>query len=276
MIVTNKIQELKCLRKKLNGPVGFVPTMGFLHEGHLSLIRAARKQNRSVIVSIFVNPAQFGPSEDFDTYPKDTKHDLEILQEEEVDIVFTPVPEEMYPEGYGTWVEVNGLTEKLEGFSRPGHFRGVTTVVLKLLNNTQPDIVYFGQKDAQQAIVLKKMVQDLGFPVDVAVMPTIRQIDGLALSSRNHYLTQEQKKAATIIYKALNLAVKMYDTGKTDAMEIKHALVELIRSEPLAAIDYVSIVSSDNLEELGTISSPALVLIAVKIGKARLIDNILL
>ncbi len=276
MIAVTGIEELNNLRRKLKGPTGFVPTMGFLHEGHLSLVREARKHNQTVIVSIFVNPAQFGPSEDFQTYPKDIKHDLEILRKEGVDIVFTPSSEEMYPEDYSTWIEVAGLTEKLEGASRPGHFKGVATIVLKLLNITRPDVVYFGQKDAQQAIVIKHLVRDLNVPVNVIVMPTIRQPDGLALSSRNYYLSKEENEAATIIYKSLRLASKLYQNGERSPVKIKQAMTELIRSEPLVTIDDISIALPENLEELDIVNGQALVSLAVWIGKTRLIDNIIL
>lgn len=264
------------LTPKVGRPLGFVPTMGYLHDGHLSLIRRAQKDNRVTVVSIFVNPTQFGPQEDFARYPRDPEHDLDLLRKEDVGIVFMPHPEEMYPSGFDSWVEVGGITDKLEGKARPGHFRGVTTVLTKLFNIIHPDRAYFGRKDAQQALVVKKMVTDLNMGIDIITLPTIREPDGLALSSRNSYLAPHERQAATVIYQSLLLARKLYEEGTTSAEVIKKAMAQLISTEPLATIDYVAITSVETLEELDKLHPPALVLVAVRIGGTRLIDNILL
>jgi pantoate--beta-alanine ligase len=275
MRVIETTAEMKQWRRETAGTVGFVPTMGFLHEGHLSLVRQARAENDSVAVSIFVNPTQFGPTEDFDSYPRNTQRDLAML-ESMTDIVFMPSAKEIYPEGFDSRVEVGKITERLEGATRPGHFRGVTTIVAKLFNIVQPDRAYFGQKDAQQAAVIRKMVKDLDMNPEVIVMPTVREPDGLAMSSRNTYLNPEQRKAATILYKSLKTAQGMWSAGECDSGTIRKRMTELIKKEPLADIDYVSISDADTLEELDTIRQPALVSLAVKIGKTRLIDNIIL
>jgi pantoate--beta-alanine ligase len=274
--VIETIAEMKELRRQLTEPVGFVPTMGFLHEGHLSLVRQARAENASVIVSIFVNPTQFGPNEDFAQYPRDTERDLAFLAGEGTDVVFMPSAAEMYPERFDSWVEVGELTRRLEGAVRPGHFRGVTTVVAKLFNIVQPTRAYFGQKDAQQAAVIRKMAVDLDMDLEVVTLPTVREPDGLAMSSRNTYLNPEQRRAATVLYQALSLARELWTQGETGAGEVRHQMAELIRREPLAAIDYVSIADAGTLEELDRIEPPALVSLAVKIGRTRLIDNIVL
>jgi pantoate--beta-alanine ligase len=276
MDVVNTIAEMKVLRRRLAEPVGFVPTMGFLHEGHLSLVRQARAENASVIVSIFVNPTQFGPGEDFEQYPRDTERDLAFLAGEGTDVVFVPLAAEMYPERFDSWVEVGELTRRLEGAVRPGHFRGVTTVVAKLFNIVQPTKAYFGQKDAQQAAVIRKMAVDLDMNLEVVTLPTVREPDGLAMSSRNTYLNPEQRRAATVLYRALSLARELWAQGETDAGEVCHRMTELIQQEPLAAIDYISIADDGTLEELDRIKPPALVSLAVKIGRTRLIDNIVL
>ena len=274
MPVVETIAGMRRLRKQLEEPVGFVATMGFFHEGHLSLVRRARAENPSVVVSIFVNPAQFGPSEDFKTYPRDLSRDLSLLEKEKVDVVFMPSVTEMYPPGFNSWVDIDGVTERLEGASRPGHFRGVATVVNKLFNIIQPDVAYFGQKDAQQALVVKKMVRELNLDIEIVTMPTVREPDGLAISSRNACLNPEERKAAPVLYRALCLAQEFWGKGEKDAESIRRQMRELIQKEPLATIDYVSIADPETLEEMATVRTPALVSLAVKVGKTRLIDNV--
>ena len=274
MQVIETISEMRNLRPQLTEPVGFVPTMGYFHEGHLSLVRQARKENPSVVVSIFVNPAQFGPSEDFRDYPQDLRRDLELLQN--VDIVFVPSEGKMYPSGFSSWIDVERITQRLEGSSRPGHFRGVTTICAKLFNIIQPSRAYFGQKDAQQAVVIKKMVSDLNMNLEIIVVPTVRENDGLAMSSRNIYLDAEERQAAIVLFKALSLARHLWQSGEKDADKIRHQMTPLIQKEPLARIDYVSIADANTLEELDVIDRPALASLAVTIGKTRLIDNIIL
>ena len=276
MKVVSIIAEMKALRGQAVGPAGFVPTMGYLHEGHLSLVRQARGENQIVIVSIFVNPAQFGPGEDYAVYPRNPERDLDLLKKERTDIVFMPSVEEMYPPGFNSWVHVDGITESLEGALRQGHFKGVTTVVAKLFNIVEPARAYFGQKDAQQALVIRKMVADLNMNLEVVVSPTLREKDGLAMSSRNSYLGPAERQAALILYRSLSLAQESYAKGERDAEEICRRMVLFINGEPLAKTDYVSIADRDTLEELSTIDRPALISLAVRIGKTRLIDNILL
>ena len=276
MQVINTIVEMRKLRRQLSEPVGFVPTMGYFHEGHLSLVRQARKENPTVVVSIFVNPTQFGPGEDFQDYPRDLNHDLELLEREKVDIVFVPSEEEMYPRDFNSWVDVEKVTERLEGASRPGHFRGVATICAKLFNIIQPTRAYFGQKDAQQAIVIKKMVADLNMNLEIVVVPTVRESNGLAMSSRNTYLNPEERQAATVLFKALSLARELWHGGEKDADKIRHQMTSLIQKEPLAKIDYVSIADAETMEELKKIDRPAIVFLAIRIGKTRLIDNVIL
>jgi len=276
MEVTITIAEMKALRREIPGSVGFVPTMGYLHQGHLALVKQARANNSTVVASIFVNPTQFGPGEDFDTYPRDTERDLALLEKENADIVFIPSNEEMYPEGFSSLVEVEKVTERLEGSHRPGHFRGVTTVVAKLFNIVEPTRAYFGQKDAQQATVIKKMVTDLNMNLEITVVPTVRESDGLAMSSRNIYLNPEERQAATVLFKALSLARQLQERGKIDAEYLRQEMTSLIGKEPLAKIDYVSIADAQTLEELTEIDRPALASLAVRIGKTRLIDNMVL
>jgi pantoate--beta-alanine ligase len=273
MKVIDTITEMKKVRRALKEPVGFVPTMGYLHEGHISLVRIAKAENKSVIVSIFVNPTQFGPKEDLSKYPRDLKRDLAMLEKIGTDIVFFPSDKEMYPPDYDTWVEVDKLTKRLEGAARPTHFRGVTTIVSKLFNIVEADNAYFGQKDAQQALVIQKMVKDLNMNVRVVVCPTIREPDGLAMSSRNVYLTPEQRKQATVLYRSLELAEDMYSKGERSAVKIREQMASLIQKEPLAVIDYISVASPDTLEELETIQGKALVSMVVKFGNTRLLDN---
>jgi len=250
--------------------------MGYLHEGHLALARRAREENQWVVVSIFVNPTQFGPQEDFDRYPHDTKRDLALLDKERTDIVFMPSRDEMYPPRCNSWVEVGKITERLEGASRPGHFRGVATVCAKLFNIVQPTRAYFGQKDAQQLVVIKKVVADLNMNLDIIAVPTVREPDGLAMSSRNTYLNPEQRQAALVLYQALSLAQKLWSQGERDARNIRRQMTDLIQKQPLAEIDYVSIADAETLDELDRVNPPALVSLAVKIGTTRLIDNIVL
>ncbi len=276
MKVVETIDEMRRLRSELAEPVGLVPTMGYLHEGHLSLVKRARAEDESVVVSIFVNPTQFGPKEDFRDYPRDTERDLAMLEKEQTDVVFMPSAEEMYPPQYSSWVEVSKVTERLEGASRPAYFKGVTAVVAKLFNIVRPTRAYFGQKDAQQAIVIKKMVADLNMNLEVVTCPTVREPDGLAMSSRNTYLNPEQRQAAAVLYQSLKLAERMYSQGERDTERIRREMIALIQEQPLGNIDYVSIADVETLEELGTIRPPALVSLAVKIGKPRLIDNVVL
>jgi len=274
MKVVETIADLKSLRPRLAEPVGFVPTMGYLHQGHLALVRQARAENVSVVVSIFVNPTQFGPHEDFARYPRDPQRDLALLEKEGTDTVFIPSADEMYPPRFNSWVEVGKVAERLEGAARPGHFRGVATVVAKLFNIVQPDRAYFGQKDAQQLIVIKKMASDLDMNLEVVAVPTVREPDGLAMSSRNTYLNPEERKQAVVLYQALTLAQKLWSEGGKDAKAIRQQMTDLIQKQPLADIDYISIADAETLDELDRVKPPALVSLAVKIGKTRLIDNV--
>ncbi len=276
MKVVETIADMKRLRLRLTEPVGFVPTMGYLHEGHLALVRQAKIENSSVVVSIFVNPTQFGPQEDFKHYPRDTQRDLAMLEKGKTDIVFMPSVTEMYPTQFNSWVAVDKVTERLEGASRPGHFRGVATVVAKLFNIVEPTRAYFGQKDAQQVRTIKKMVADLNMNLEVVTVPTVREPDGLAMSSRNIYLNPKERQAAVVLHQALGLAQKLWSQGENDAERIRQELVALIKKQPLADIDYVSIADNETLDELDTVSPPALVSLAVRIGKTRLIDNVVL
>jgi pantoate--beta-alanine ligase len=272
--VVETVAELKKLREKLPGPLGFVPTMGYLHEGHLTLVRQAKAENASVAVSIFVNPTQFGPKEDFKQYPRNPQRDLALLEREGTDLVFMPPVDEVYPPGFNSWVEVGRLAERLEGASRPGHFRGVATVVARLFDLVKPDRAYFGQKDAQQLIVIKRMVADLALNLEVVAVPTVREPDGLAMSSRNTYLNPEERKQATVLYQALTLARRLCDEGEGDGRAIRRKMADLIKKEPLAQIDYISIADAVTLEELDVVKPPALVSMAVRIGETRLIDNV--
>jgi len=276
MKIVDKIDDMKRLRRRLAEPVGLVPTMGYLHEGHLSLVRQARAENPSVVVSIFVNPTQFGPQEDFDSYPRDTRRDLALLAKEGTDVVFMPSVAEMYPEPFDSWIEVGKVTERLEGASRPGHFRGVVTVCAKLFNIVQPTTAYFGQKDAQQAVVIKKMVAELNMDLKIITLPTVREPDGLAVSSRNTYLNPDERQAAVVLYQALSLAQKLWSQGETDAQHLRQEMTGLIKKQPLATIDYVSVADAETLDELEKVKPPALISLAVKIGTTRLIDNIVL
>ncbi len=276
MQIARSIPEMKALRSKCVESVGFVPTMGYLHEGHIELVRVARRDNPVAVVSIFVNPTQFAPNEDYKAYPRDLDRDLSVLDKVKTGIVFIPDSDEMYAGGYNTWVDVQGITVKLEGKSRPTHFRGVTTICNKLFNIVQPDKAYFGQKDAQQALVIQKMVADLNMNLEVIVCPTIREKDGLAMSSRNTYLTDSERLSAPVLYRSLCMARDMFAKGERDAGIIRKAMADLISQEPAAKIDYVSIADMQTLDEVDTIKSKALVSLAVRLGKPRLIDNIVL
>jgi pantoate--beta-alanine ligase len=270
------IPELRLARRSLPGVVGFVPTMGALHAGHLSLVQAARTECASVVASIFVNPMQFGPQEDLSRYPRDLPRDLDMLEQAGVDLVWTPTEEVMYAPGFQTWVEVKTLSRRLEGEMRPGHFRGVTTVVAKLFNAVRPEKAYFGQKDAQQAAVIRRMARDMDFPIEIVVCPTLREADGLAMSSRNGYLDPVERKAATILFRALTAARAAYDSGERDADQLRGRVSEIVASEPLARMQYVSCADAGSLEELANVDGKALLSMAVYIGKTRLIDNFVL
>lgn len=276
MRVVYTIDELRAARAALAEPAGVVPTMGYLHEGHLALVRRAKVENASVIVTIFVNPTQFGPTEDLAAYPRDLERDLHLLQGEGVDLVFVPTAAEIYPPGYQTYVEVEQVARPLEGARRPGHFRGVATVVAKLFNLTCPQRAYFGQKDAQQVRVIQQMTRDLNFPLAIVVCPTVRESDGLAMSSRNSYLTPEQRAAAPVLYRSLLAVQAAYQAGERDAESLRRTALDLLATEPLAQVEYVSVADAQTLEELSQVAGPALCSMAVRIGRARLIDNILL
>lgn len=274
MDVITTVAEMVKAGERAQRPLGLVPTMGYLHEGHLTLARRARQENRTVVASIFVNPTQFDPTEDFASYPRDMERDLNMLRSEWVDIVFAPTVDEMYPKGYSTYVEVEGVTKPLEGARRPGHFRGVGTVVTKLFIIVRPDRSYFGQKDGQQVVVIKKLTQDLNLGTDIIVVPTVREPDGLAMSSRNVYLTPEERHAAPVLYRALCRARELWEQGQRDAGVLCQEMVRIITSEPLAHIDYVSIADAGTLGELTQVDRPAMVSLAVRFGRTHLIDNI--
>lgn len=270
------IKEYNELYETLSKPIALVPTMGYLHKGHLSLVKEARKNCAYLVVSIFVNPTQFAPGEDLDKYPKDLKKDIALLKKEGVDFVFTPTSSEMYAGDFDTWVNVHGVTKTLEGAKRPTHFKGVATVVAKLFNIIKPQIAYFGQKDAQQAVVIKKMVKDLSYGIDIEVLPIVRDADGLALSSRNKYLSAKERKAAVILYKSLFLAENLFQEGVKESKIIIEKMTKLISEEPLARIDYISINDAATLKDVENIKDKALVSLAVYFGDTRLIDNIVL
>jgi pantoate--beta-alanine ligase len=265
------------LRREENRTIGFVPTMGALHEGHLSLIHEARAMCDVVVVSVFVNPAQFSPAEDFNAYPRDLTRDAALLAEYNVDYVFAPAVEEIYPPGFATYVTVEGAADELEGASRPGHFRGVTTVVAILLNAVKPDFAFFGQKDAQQTILIKRMVRDLAFNTEIVVLPIVREESGLAMSSRNNYLDEDQRRAGAVLHQALSNAREAYEQGEQNATRLTELVRATIGREPLARIDYVSVNDAESLVKLDKIEDrPALISLAVVIGKTRLIDNVVL
>lgn len=277
MKTVTTLDELRAARYELAAPLGLVPTMGYLHQGHLSLAQAARSECASVAASIFVNPSQFGPNEDLAAYPRDLERDLQLLEQAGVDLVWTPAAEEMYPPGYQTWVTVEEISKPLEGAMRPGHFRGVTTVVAKLFNAVQPDRAYFGQKDAQQVAVIRQMVKDLNFNLQIVVCPIVRETDGLAMSSRNVYLSHEERKAATVLFRSLSAARKSYEDGENLAENLRQMVQQIIAKEPLARLQYISCADPLTLQEIqGEIQGTALLSMAVFIGKTRLIDNMLI
>jgi pantoate--beta-alanine ligase len=277
MKTITSLSDLRIARWQLPGPVGLVPTMGYLHDGHLSLVRAAKAECTSVVVSNFVNPSQFGPKEDLAAYPRDLPRDLRLLEMEGVDLVWAPTVEAMYPPDYQTWVTVDEVTQPLEGSMRPGHFRGVATVVAKLFNAVQPDRAYFGQKDAQQAVVIRQMARDLNFNLDIVICPIVREPDGLAMSSRNTYLNPEERQAATVLNRSLIAARQAFTAGEEDAGCLRRIMTETIQAEPLACLQYVSCADPVTLREIeGAIAGRALLSMAVYVGKTRLIDNLVL
>ncbi|HAG10651.1 MAG TPA: pantoate--beta-alanine ligase [Desulfotomaculum sp.] len=279
MLIHQTVEEIRQTVKSARSrglTIGFVPTMGYFHEGHLVLMREAKKFCDFVIVSIFVNPMQFGPREDFARYPRDLERDLDLAEKAHVDAVFSPTAEEMYPAGFSTAVEVEGITESLCGLSRPGHFKGVTTVVAKLFNIVSPDKAFFGQKDAQQSLVIKRMVRDLQMPLEVVVVPTVREDDGLAMSSRNVFLNSAERKASLCLKESLETAGRIVAGGELDISKILNAVRKNITDEPLAEIDYVEILSLPDLKPVANLSGPVLLAMAVRFGKTRLIDNTVL
>jgi pantoate--beta-alanine ligase len=277
MQVVTTVAEMRRLRAQMAGSVGLVPTMGYLHEGHLALVRRARADNEHVVVTIFVNPTQFGPQDDYQRYPRDPERDLRLLEQEGSDVVFMPSVEEMYPQGFDAWVEVGeALTGRLEGAARPGHFRGVTTVVAKLFEIVQAQRAYFGQKDGQQLAVIRKMVADLNMGVEVVGLPTVREPDGLAMSSRNVYLSPEERRAVTVLWRSLGRARELFDGGERRADVIRGEMGAVLASEPLARVEYVSVADAETLAELEAIEGPAMVSLAVRIGATRLIDNVII
>ena len=279
MKVVHSIQEMRalCRAAKANDQrLGFVPTMGALHAGHLALVRAARAQSKTVAASIFVNPTQFGPNEDFAKYPRGLERDQQLLEAEGVSLVFVPTVEEMYPPGASTFVNVDGLADRLCGRSRPGHFRGVATVVAKLFHTVEPNVAYFGQKDAAQAAIIRKMVRDLAFDIEIVVVPTVREADGLALSSRNAYLNPTERKQALVLYRALTRVQTLADQGERSPARLIEAAKGVFREEPSVRLDYVEIVDQETLKPVSDISRGALIAVAAFVGAARLIDNIFL
>lgn len=281
MEIINRRQRLHSIVRKIrreeDKTIGIVPTMGALHEGHLSLVREARRMCDVVVVSIFVNPAQFSPGEDFDHYPRDLTRDTALLTDYNVDYIFAPSVEEVYPKGFSTYVTVENFSEQLEGAARPGHFRGVATVLTILFNVARPDFAFFGQKDAQQALIVKRLVRDLGFDTEIVILPTLREEAGLALSSRNAYLDDEERRAATVIHRALSLAEAAYANGERSAKRLAEMIRTEIQTEPRARLDYASITDAETLEKLDKLDDhTALVAVAVHIGRTRLIDNVVL
>ncbi|MFQ5864317.1 MAG: pantoate--beta-alanine ligase [bacterium] len=278
MKIIKSPKEMQAEAKRLRSQgktIGFVPTMGYLHDGHLSLMRIAKEKCDILVVSIFVNPTQFRPEEDFDTYPRDFEHDEMLLQELGCDILFYPTSEDMYPADYHTYVTVEDIGDVLEGSSRPGFFRGVATIVAKLFIIVQPHFAVFGQKDAQQAVVIKRMVKDLNFDIDILVGPVIREPDGLAMSSRNSYLSPKERRDATILYQALNKAKERIEAGETNPKKIIEEMEVMITKVPSARIDYIAIVNSDTMAAVSTIENKVLIVMAVNIGQTRLIDNMI-
>lgn len=276
MQVVQTPAELRIARASLSGTLGLVPTMGALHAGHLALVARAGVENDCVAASIFVNPTQFGPHEDLAAYPQPRERDLALLREHGVDLVWTPTPADVYPPGFQTWIDVGEVSRPLEGAHRPGHFRGVATVVAKLFNAFTPDRAYFGQKDAQQLAVIRRMARDLNFPLEIVACPTVREPDGLAMSSRNSYLNPEQRAAATVLYRALSAARSQVESGERDGAVLRAAMQAVLDQEPLAQTDYVSVADPETLQELARVEDGALLSLAVRIGQVRLIDNLLL
>jgi pantoate--beta-alanine ligase len=281
MEIINRRQRMSSVARKIrreqDRTVGLVPTMGALHEGHLSLVREARRMCDVVVVSVFVNPTQFGPGEDFEHYPRDLTKDTALLTDYNVDYIFAPPVEEIYPKGFSTYVNVEGLSEQLEGASRPGHFRGVATVVTVLLNTIRPDFAFFGQKDAQQALVIRRLVKDLAFDTEIVILPIVREDSGLAISSRNLYLTPDEQKSATILHKALKQAKQAFRDGERNASRITDLIRQTVESEPRARLDYVTIADAETLEKLDRVDDrPTLIALAAYVGKTRLIDNTIL
>ncbi len=271
------IEQLTAARQAMKGRFGLVPTMGALHDGHLALIKAAREETDQVMVTIFVNPTQFGPGDDFGAYPRNQERDLDALEKAGVDLVFTPTPDEMYPTGFQTFINVEVVATGLEGDRRPGHFKGVTTVVAKLFNLARPDLAYFGQKDAQQVVVLRRMARDLNFPVEVVVCPTVREADGLAMSSRNAYLTMAQREAASVLYRALRETNEAYEQGERLPAALRSVARRVLASEPLAEVDYVAVNDPHTLFGIHeSTDEPILFSLVVKIGQPHLLDNCLL
>jgi pantoate--beta-alanine ligase len=275
MKVVRGIAELRTARSQLTDPLGLVPTMGALHDGHLSLIRRARQDCASVVVSVFVNPTQFGASEDLSAYPRDLARDAALAERAGADVVWAPHVEDVYPPGFQTRVQVESLTQPLEGLHRPGHFQGVATIVAKLFNVVQPQRAYFGQKDAQQAMVVRRMAQDLNFPLEVVVCPTVREPDGLALSSRNAYLNPNERRAAPVLFRALSAAAEAFEAGEREADRLRQRMERTLAAEPLARPQYVSVADPETLLELSGSVGRALLSMAVHIGATRLIDNLL-
>ena len=276
MQVIETVAAFRAAYASAEKPMGLVPTMGFLHEGHMSLVRRCRSENATAAASIFVNPTQFAPSEDFSSYPRDMESDLAKLENAGVDLVFAPLVEEVYPPGFDTYIDVGRIGERLEGQHRAGHFRGVATVVCKLLTIARPDRAYFGQKDAQQCLVVERLNDDLNLGAEIVVCPTVRDADGLALSSRNVYLSASEREAALSLNRSLALAQRLRAQGETDAAAIRRRMRQVITAYPIATIDYISIADADNLNELDVIDRPALISLAVRIGRTRLIDNVIL
>ncbi len=270
------LSELLAAKRILPKPVGLVPTMGYLHEGHLSLVKTAKRNCTSVVVSIFVNPSQFGPGEDLTSYPRAISQDIKKLRGAGIDLLWTPLANEMYPEGYQTWVAVEEVTKRLEGAERPKHFRGVATIVTKLFNTVQPQQAYFGQKDAQQAVTIRQLVRDLNYPIDIVICPIVREADGLAMSSRNTYLNPTERHAATVLFRALSNAKSAYSDGEHNASKLRSRMKDIIGADPLAQAQYISCADPDTLQELQGDVSYALLSLAVFVGKTRLIDNMII
>jgi pantoate--beta-alanine ligase len=281
MEIINRRQRMSSVARKIrreqDRTIGLVPTMGALHQGHLSLVREARRMCDVVVVSVFVNPAQFAPGEDYERYPRDLTKDTALLTDYNVDYIFAPTAEEIYPRGFASYVNVEKLSDQLEGGSRPGHFRGVATIVTILLNTVRPDFAFFGQKDAQQALIIRRLVRDLAFDTEIVILPTVREDSGLAISSRNLYLNQEEQSSAAIIHQALNRAKTAYKEGERSASRLEILVRSTIELEPRARVDYVQVVDAESLEHLERIDErPVLIAVAAYIGKTRLIDNVVL